>query len=212
MNIVVRGGEGQITAKKSRFIGQLFPVRSEADALSVLDGVRKKYWDARHHVYAYVTDSGRIRHFSDDGEPAGTGGRPVLEVLTRAELTGSLLVVTRYFGGTLLGTGGLTRAYGAAAEAALASAVTAELIAGKSYRLQLTYQQAGKLEWLARESGGILLDTTYQETVTARMLIPDETETDFLSRTADIFAGKVIAEDEGEKAYYRDEKGNVHYI
>lgn len=212
MNIVVRGGEGQITAKKSRFIGQLFPVRSEADALSVLDGVRKKYWDARHHVYAYVTDSGRIRHFSDDGEPAGTGGRPVLEVLTRAELTGSLLVVTRYFGGTLLGTGGLTRAYGAAAEAALASAVTAELIAGKSYRLQLTYQQAGKLEWLVRESGGILLDTTYQETVTARMLIPDETETDFLSRTADIFAGKVIAEDEGEKAYYRDEKGNVHYI
>lgn len=212
MRIVVCKGEGQITEKKSRFIGQLFPVRSESQALSVLEDVRKTFWDARHHVYAYVTDSGGVRHFSDDGEPTGTGGEPVMDCLTHRDLTGALLVVTRYFGGTLLGTGGLTRAYGAAAEAACAAAGTAELLEGMVYHLTLTYQQAGKLEWLVRESGAVMPDTEFLEKVTATVLVPASCQTAFLSRTADTFAGGVVPQELGEKRYYLDSKGKVHYI
>lgn len=212
MKVVIRTGNSEITEKKSRFLGALCPVSSENEALSVLADVRKKYWDARHHVYAYVTDSGKIRHFSDDGEPAGTGGKPVMECLTRADLTGALLVVTRYFGGTLLGTGGLTRAYGAAAQAALDHAGLAELMQGNNYHLTLSYQQAGKLEWLVRDAGGILLDTIYAETVQADLLVPSSEEKRFLAQTADTFAGKVIPDDLGPRSYYTDEAGRVHFI
>lgn len=212
MNVVVHTGNGEITEKKSRFLASLYPVRSEDEAVSLLEDVRKKYWDARHHVYAYVTDFGRIRHFSDDGEPTGTGGKPVMDCLMRADLTGALLVVTRYFGGTLLGTGGLTRAYGAAAEAALARARLAQLVRGKNYRLTLSYQQAGKLEWLARDAGGVLLDTKYGENVEASLLVPAEADGAFLARTADAFAGKVSPEDLGSRAYFADETGRIHFI
>lgn len=211
MNVVLRPESGEITEKKSRFLSSLYPVSSEDEALSVLEDIRKKYWDARHHVYAYVTDFGRIRHFSDDGEPSGTGGKPVMECLQRADLTGALLVVTRYFGGTLLGTGGLTRAYAAAAEAALSRACLAQLVPGRMYRLTLSYQQAGRLAWLVKNTGGLLLDTKYGEEVEALILIPSGSAPAFLKRTADASAGKVIPEDLGERSYFTDETGRIHF-
>ena len=117
MNIILKNGSGEIEEKKSRFICHIFKIKSEEEAEEYITAVKKKYWDARHNCYAYVTgDKGQIQRFSDDGEPQGTAGKPMLDILNSYGLTDCLLVVTRYFGGVLLGTGGLIRAYQAAAK------------------------------------------------------------------------------------------------
>lgn len=111
--IVSKGGEGEITEKKSRFIAHVLPVESEEEALLQIENIKKKYWDARHNCFAFIMGkNNEIQRFSDDGEPQGTAGKPILEVLMGENLRNTLIVVTRYFGGTLLGTGGLVRAYG----------------------------------------------------------------------------------------------------
>ena len=106
-----QGGKGEIVEKKSRFIAEVFLVHSEEEAMQYLEQIRKKYWDARHHCWAYVIGEERVtERCSDDGEPSGTAGKPILEVIRGAGLHNIFVVVTRYFGGTLLGTGGLVRA------------------------------------------------------------------------------------------------------
>ena len=109
---VYKGASAEIVEKKSRFIGETYPVTSEEEALEYLEKVKKQFWDARHHCWAYVIGEQRpLERFSDDGEPSGTAGKPILEVIRGKRLPNTLVVVTRYFGGTLLGTGGLVRAY-----------------------------------------------------------------------------------------------------
>ena len=116
--IIYQGGEGEIVEKKSRFIASCIPVKSEEEALGFIESVRKKYWDARHHCYAYVLgERNELMRCSDDGEPQGTAGKPMLDVLLGAGVHDALVIVTRYFGGVLLGTGGLVRAYSGAARA-----------------------------------------------------------------------------------------------
>ena len=118
---IIESGSGEYIEKKSRFIGELVPVSSEEEAFAYLDAVRKKHYNASHHCFAYVLgEKNQTERASDDGEPSGTAGRPILHVLEGEEICNALIVVTRYFGGTLLGTGGLTRAYTAAAKAAVA--------------------------------------------------------------------------------------------
>ena len=119
---IYQGGQGEIVEKKSRFLADIRLVHSEEEALAFLEEIRKKYWDARHHCYAYVIGEQRqIVRCSDDGEPGGTAGRPMLDVLLGEELYNTMAVVTRYFGGTLLGTGGLVRAYSKAVQEGLAA-------------------------------------------------------------------------------------------
>ena len=114
--IVYMGGQGEIVEKKSRFLADVESVGSEEDVAVFLEKIRKKYWDARHHCSAYVLgERNEISRCSDDGEPSGTAGRPILDVLTSSGVRNACVVVTRYFGGVLLGTGGLVRAYGRAA-------------------------------------------------------------------------------------------------
>ena len=110
--ILLKGGEGEIVEKKSRFIALTQPVKTEEEALAFIETVKKKYWDARHHCFAYcIGDQNQLQRCSDDGEPSQTAGRPMLEVILGVGVHNLCLVVTRYFGGTLLGTGGLFRAY-----------------------------------------------------------------------------------------------------
>ena len=110
--IVYEGGEGEIIEKKSRFIATVRPIETEEEAIEFIAKMKKKYWDARHNCYAYVAGKNQeLQRCSDDGEPNGTAGRPMLDVLLREEIHDAVVVVTRYFGGTLLGTGGLVRAY-----------------------------------------------------------------------------------------------------
>lgn len=112
-------GEAELVEKKSRFISHVYHIQSAEEANEILQDTRKKYWDANHNCYAYILDSDNVMRFSDDGEPQGTAGMPILEVLKKQHIYCALIIVTRYFGGTLLGAGGLTRAYGKAATMAL---------------------------------------------------------------------------------------------
>ena len=117
---IYRGGEDEIVEKKSRFIATVVPVNTEEEALEFVEKTRKKYWDARHNCFAYIIgERGQLQRCSDDGEPNGTAGKPMLDVLLGNELRNVAVVVTRYFGGTLLGTGGLVRAYSGAVKAGL---------------------------------------------------------------------------------------------
>ena len=130
--ILYRGGEGEIVEKKSRFIATTRPVESEEEAAAFIEEMRKKYWDARHNCSAYVIgDRGQTSRCSDDGEPPQTAGRPMLDVLLGAEVRNVCVVVTRYFGGTLLGTGGLVRAYSSAVQEGLKASIIVEKHLGR---------------------------------------------------------------------------------
>lgn len=120
---IVRVAEAELTEKKSRFLAKVMPIETEEQARAFVEKIKKQYWDASHHVFAYrLGREGALQRFSDDGEPQGTAGRPVLGVLEKEEVCNAIVVVVRYFGGTLLGTGGLVRAYGKAAKAGIDAA------------------------------------------------------------------------------------------
>ena len=170
---IYRGGSGEITEKKSRFIADVFPVSSEEEAMLYLEETRKKYWDARHHCWAYVV--GRtpcMERMSDDGEPAGTAGKPILEVIRGNHLTDVFVVVTRYFGGTLLGTGGLVRAYTEAAAEGLRQSSIIEKIHGSRLRISTDYTLLGKIQYMIGQRGLHLADSIYTEKVDLEVLVP----------------------------------------
>ena len=147
--IIYQGGEGEIVEKKSRFIASCIPVKSEEEALGFIESVRKKYWDARHNCYAYILgEQAQIVRFSDDGEPTGTAGRPILEVLVNSGIRNLVVVVTRYFGGVLLGTGGLVRAYTKAAQAGLAASDVRTMCYGYEITFVTDYNGIGKIQYL----------------------------------------------------------------
>ena len=150
--LCLKGGSGEVVEKKSRFIAQVSPVKNEEEALQFIARIRKENRDARHNCYAYVTGpDGSIEKFSDDGEPSKTAGMPMLDLLRKRGLKNVCVVVTRYFGGILLGTGGLVRAYTAACTAGLDACVTAERQQGVLATWTVDYGLYGKLQYLAEE-------------------------------------------------------------
>jgi len=170
---IFRGGEGEITEKKSRFIATVSPAGAEEEALGFIESMRKKYWDARHNCFAYVIgERGELKRFSDDGEPGGTAGKPILEVIDGEGLCNVVIVVTRYFGGTLLGTGGLVRAYGAAAKAGLAASLAVNKIPGMRLRIFTGYTGLGKIQYILGCRGIAVLDTVYTDKVEIEALVP----------------------------------------
>ncbi len=185
-------GTGEYEEKRSRFIGELFPVSGEEEAKERLAQVKRKYPDARHHCWAWVLPDGSCR-WSDDGEPGGTAGGPMAAVLKGADLTGALCVVTRYFGGTLLGSGGLVRAYSKAAALALADAGTEPDPEKAVLRLACPWEQLDKVHRLVREYEGALLESDYESdperAVLTVELLADRTET-FARRLADATGGR----------------------
>ena len=171
---IYKEGTGEIVEKKSRFIAEAYPVTGEEEAFAHLEEVKKRYWDARHHCWAYVTgrNPGKER-MSDDGEPAGTAGKPILEVIRGRELTDIFIVVTRYFGGTLLGTGGLVRAYTSAAVEALAHTEIITRIHGFKLKVTTDYTGLGKIQYILGQRGLAVLDTLYTDRVEITVLVPD---------------------------------------
>ena len=170
---IYAGGEGELVEKKSRFLATVRLTETEEDAYAFIEEMRKKYWDARHNCYAYTIGENReYTKCSDDGEPSGTAGRPMLDVLLGEELYNVTVVVTRYFGGVLLGTGGLVRAYSGAVQAGLANSKIIEKSSGCVLRITTDYNGIGKLQYLAASKQYPVLHTDYTEVVKMDLLVP----------------------------------------
>lgn len=174
---VEKEANAEIIEKKSRFIAELYPVASEDEALGILEKVKKRYWDARHHCWAFIIGKEQpLERCSDDGEPSGTAGKPILEVIRGAQLRNVLIVVTRYFGGTLLGTGGLVRAYTSASKEAVESAEIIVKIAGYRLKIKTDYTGLGKIQYLLAQRGIDIEDSEYAENVVLTVVIPKDEE------------------------------------
>ena len=172
VKIVYRGGEGEIVEKKSRFIATVCPVNSEEDAILFIEKIKKKYWDARHNCHAFVVgERNEISRCSDDGEPSGTAGKPMLDVLLGAGLHNVCVVVTRYFGGSLLGTGGLVRAYSQAVQEGLANSLIVEKNMSCRVKIYTDYNGIGKIQYILGKSPSITVNTEYTERVVVEVLI-----------------------------------------
>ena len=170
---IYQGGEDEIVEKKSRFIASVIPVENEEEALEFIEKTKKQYWDARHNCFAYVIgERGQLQRCSDDGEPNGTAGKPMLDVLLGNELRNVAVVVTRYFGGTLLGTGGLVRAYSQAVKAGLQASVMITKILGVKLHIETDYTTFGKIQYILAQRELKILDTVYTDKVELEVLIP----------------------------------------
>ena len=177
MKTVYSGGEAEIVEKKSRFIATVRPVSSEEEAVAFIAEMKKKYWDARHNCSAYVLgERQELMRCSDDGEPSGTAGRPMLDVILGEDIYNVAVVVTRYFGGVLLGTGGLVRAYSKAVQEGLAGSIVIEKKKGISLKVTTDYTGIGRIQYIAGERQIPILDSEYTDKVVLKLLVPD-TET-----------------------------------
>ena len=172
---VFQGGRGEIVEKKSRFIAHVQAVETVEEAQEFIEAVKKKYWDARHNCSAFsVGEQNPLTRCSDDGEPGGTAGKPILEVIQGGGICNIAIVVTRYFGGTLLGTGGLVRAYTEAAKAGLEESVIIEKIPGIRMTLAAEYTDLGKIQYILAQNQIIVEKTDYTDTVEMQALFPEE--------------------------------------
>lgn len=208
--IVYRGGTGEITEKKSRFIADIKPVKTEEEALAWVEEIRKRYWDARHHCYAYIIGSrGQTARCSDDGEPSQTAGKPMMDVLAGEELHDVCAVVTRYFGGTLLGTGGLVRAYSGALKEGLQDCCILEKKLGVRLEVTTDYNGVGKLQYIAAQSGIDTLDTQYTDKAVFTFLVPLREEGAFTAAITEGTNGRAVICRQGETYYGMAEEGLV---
>lgn len=174
MKIVYKGGEGELIEKKSRFIATVIPAHSEDEALAFIAAMKKKYWNATHNCSAFVIgEHYEIQRCSDDGEPQGTAGRPMLDVLLGEEIHNAAVVVTRYFGGTLLGTGGLVRAYSKAVQEGLKGSSIVDKKDGVLLKIKTDYNGIGKIQYLLGQRGLTVTDSQYTENVVVETLVPE---------------------------------------
>ena len=175
LKAVYRSGCGEIVEKKSRFIAHVASVASVEEAQEYIEKIRKQYWDARHNCFAFsIGEDNPVTRCSDDGEPGGTAGKPILEVIQGSGISNIVIVVTRYFGGTLLGTGGLVRAYTEASRVGIADAVIVEKIRGVRMKLQAEYTDLGKIQYILAQNQVITEQTDYTDKVAIRILLPQE--------------------------------------
>ena len=186
-------GVGEIIEKKSRFIATVAPVRTEEEALSFIEAVRKKYWDARHNCFAYVIgERNESARCSDDGEPQGTAGKPMLDVLIGNGLHNTAVVVTRYFGGVLLGTGGLVRAYSAAVKEGIASSVIITRIRGVKLEISTDYTGLGKIQYILGQRGIPILHSEYTDTVRLEVLLSDKSKVQIMEEITEKTNGQAV--------------------
>ena len=196
IKILYEGGVGELEEKKSRFIATTLPISSQEVALEFFEQMKKKYWDARHNCYAYVLgDRHEIQRFSDDGEPGGTAGKPMLDVLLGEDIHNMAVVVTRYFGGTLLGTGGLVRAYSGSVKEGLAHSVILEKSSGKKLLLTTNYSDLGKVQYLLLENSIPILSEDYGAAVNFEVLVPSEEESKLKELLTDGTNGRIEIND-----------------
>lgn len=198
---VQREGTDSFTERKSRFIGCCRPVRTEEEALEFIKEKKTEHWDASHTVYAYVLREGNTMRYSDDGEPQGTAGVPVLEVLRKSGITDAVIAVTRYFGGILLGAGGLVRAYSHGASIAVAAACPVEMRKCAVMSLRCGYSRYPKAEAAIRALGGEVDDIVFEDAVTLKFHLLPESIPELTQKVADLTGGKGVFHQE-EEAFF----------
>lgn len=190
-------GEAEFTEKHSRFIGRVWRADTEAEALEYIRQTREKHRDATHNVYAYIVRENNITRYSDDGEPSGTSGMPTLNVFLSEEVKNVCCVVTRYFGGTLLGTGGLARAYSKAAKLALDAAGISMMAQWRSFSVKCDYGFFERAKRILDDFEAVTQDTDFTSEVTLRALVREDRAEAFAERLTDLSNGKAIFEDTG---------------
>jgi uncharacterized YigZ family protein len=199
---VARAAAAEYEEKRSRFIAEVSPVRNDSEAIEFLAGVRARHRAASHNVYAYIAPAPEwpvtSKRYSDDGEPSGTAGLPVLEVLEKSRLEDVAVVVTRYFGGTLLGAAGLVRSYGKAASLAVASAGVVRLELADEVRILAPYAHYGALRQEIEKAGYASPSPIFGADVEISVQTPKPRTAEFIARVADLTAGAAIAELSGE--------------
>jgi len=189
----------EIVEKKSRFIAHVKPVKNEEEALLFISEMKAKFWDATHNVYAYVIGNNNIQRYSDDGEPSGTAGVPVLEVIKKEGLQDIVVVVTRYFGGTLLGAGGLVRTYGKSAREGIHKAGIVTMKLCHRIIIQSDYTLLGKIQNEIANAGYIIGDINYEEDVTLNIFVPALQTDNFINHLIDITNNRVSIEKKEKK-------------
>lgn len=204
---VYEGGTGEIVEKKSRFIANVRPVQTEDEALAFIEEMKKKYWDARHNCSAYILGERQEQmRCSDDGEPSQTAGKPMMDVLAGAGLTNTAVVVTRYFGGTLLGTGGLVRAYSAAVQEGLKNSRIITKYWGTELLVGTDYNGIGKLQYLFGQRQIPLLDAEYTEKVQFTVLVPISRVQEIRKAVTEATSGQAAVE-EKRSLYFAEVDG-----
>ena len=199
-------GSDEYIVEKSTFIGYAKPIKSEEEAVEFINEIKKKHKDATHNVWAYtVGETMNIQRYSDDGEPQGTAGIPILEVMKKSDITDCAVVVTRYFGGILLGTGGLTRAYTKGASIALKAGGVVEKVEGVNISLHLDYDMIGKVQYFCGQNNWHIEDTEYTDKVIVHILaevtVADEIEKEAIEASN----GKIIVEKSEKDIYFKEE-------
>ncbi len=196
---IEREAVDEYIVKKSRFLGYAKPVTTAEQAVAFIEQIKKKHWDATHNVYAYVLREGQTRRYSDDGEPQGTAGIPALDVLLKAELTDLCVVCTRYFGGIMLGAGGLVRAYGHTAKLAAQAGGIITMARCTVGEVVCDYTYYGRLVPLLCSEGAVVEDTVFADSVTVRFKIPADRFAALSAAVTDTSFGKVHARAIAEK-------------
>lgn len=196
---IAKEATDEFVEKRSRFMGFIKPVTTEEEAQAFIREKQKKYWDATHNVYAYVLEGGNLCRFSDDGEPQGTAGIPVLDVLRKEGLTDCVVVVTRYFGGILLGGGGLVRAYSHGAKIAVDAAGVVEMRLCLQGEITCDYGQYGWIPAFLAEEGATITDTAFGEAVTVSFSLPQEGRGHLEATLVDRSNGRLSATFTGEE-------------
>lgn len=205
--VLLSGGEGELVEKKSRFIATVRKCETEEEAVSFIEEIKKKNWNATHNCSAFVIGSrGELTRCSDDGEPSGTAGRPMLEVLLGEGIRNIAVVVTRYFGGTLLGTGGLVRAYTQAVKEGLQACRIGVMRLGCEIHVTTDYNGIGKILYLLGQRGLEPVESSYTDTVTLKLLVPKELAEELQKEMTEATNGKVVFEKQQE-LYYVSEEG-----
>ena len=208
--IVYRGGKGEIVEKKSRFIATVRPVESEEEASSFIAEMKKKYWNATHNCSAFVVgEHNEIQRSNDDGEPSGTAGHPMLDVLLGEGIHNAAVVVTRYFGGTLLGTGGLVRAYSRSVQAGLAGCTVLVKKKGFLLRMETDYTGIGKIQYILGQRGLLITGSEYTDKVTVETLVPEAELSSMKEEITEGTSGRTLFAEEKEVFYAFDGKEPV---
>ncbi|MGE4483568.1 MAG: YigZ family protein [Oscillospiraceae bacterium] len=192
-------GEAEYIEKRSRFTGRVWFAETEIEAVSRIKEMRERHWDATHNVYGYIIKEGGIMRYSDDGEPQGTSGMPTLNVFRSEEIYNVCCVVTRYFGGTLLGAGGLVRAYTKTAKMALESAGISVMRLWKQMLVACSYSQYERVKLELEVVGAVITDTDYGADIVITALLPEDKAEPFSLRITDLTSGTVVPETVGEE-------------